>query len=206
MFVRTKTVKGYTYLQVVENVRQGRTTRQRVIATLGRLDRLQAQGDIETLLRSLERFRQQIQIQQAHAEGKLEALKSWRIGPALVFGRLWGDLKVDQVLKGLLEGRRFSFDVERVVFASTLHRLFESGSDRQAVRWLRDVAIPGSDDRLLHHFYRAMRWLGETKDRIEEALFAVHRDLFTQVQLVFFGALCQGTGCGKPVELSAACA
>lgn len=186
MFIRTKRVKGYTYLQVVENLREGRKTRQRVVATLGRLDRLQAEGDIEGLLRSLARFQQQVAIQQAHAEGSLEALGSWRVGPALVFGRLWEELKIDRVLRHLLEGRRFQFDLERVVFASTLHRLFESGSDRQAVRWLRDVAIPGSDDRLLHHFYRAMRWLGETKDAIEEALFAVHRDLFTQVQLVFY--------------------
>ena len=55
----------------------------------------------------------------------------------------------------------------------------------------------------LHHLYRAMAWLGEelprteqadktpfaprcTKDLIEERLFAHRRDLFTELQLVFF--------------------
>lgn len=43
------------------------------------------------------------------------------------------------------------------------YRLFESGSDRQG-----------------------MRWLGEHKSLVEGELFAAHRDLFSQVRLVFF--------------------
>ena len=37
MFVRIKSSGPRSYLQVVENKREGRKTRQRVIATLGRL-------------------------------------------------------------------------------------------------------------------------------------------------------------------------
>jgi hypothetical protein len=40
MFVRTKTKEGRTYLQVVESYWQDRRPRQRVVATLGRLDKL----------------------------------------------------------------------------------------------------------------------------------------------------------------------
>ncbi|HNR24973.1 MAG TPA: IS1634 family transposase [Candidatus Bipolaricaulis anaerobius] len=38
----------------------------------------------------------------------------------------------------------------------------------------------------LYHLYRAMRFLGEGKDRIEEKLFARNRDLFTDLRIVFF--------------------
>ena len=36
-----------------------------------------------------------------------------------------------------------------------------SGSDRACEKWRADYAIPGAEDLDLHHFYRAMAWLGE---------------------------------------------
>ena len=55
MFVRIKKSGRHQYLQVVENRREGSKVVQRVIATLGRMDRLQEKGDIETS-RSLHGF------------------------------------------------------------------------------------------------------------------------------------------------------
>ena len=63
MFVRVKRAGKYEYLQLVENRREGKKTRQRIIATLGRLDRLHAKGQVDTLLRSLGRFAERLQIQ-----------------------------------------------------------------------------------------------------------------------------------------------
>ncbi len=186
MFVRVKRAGKYEYLQLVENRREGKQTRQHIVATLGRLDRLHAKGQVDVLLRSLGRFAEQVKIQEAHANGELEVLSTRHIGPALVFGRLWRELKLDHILTEHLAGRKFQFDVERAIFATVLHRLFESGSDRQGMKFLRDVAIPGTEDLDLHHMYRAMAWLGENKDAIEEDLFHRNRDLFTQLELVFF--------------------
>jgi len=156
MFVRVKHAGKYDYLQLVENRREGKQTHQRIIATLGRLDRLHAKGQVDVLLRSLGRFAERIQIQEAHISGELEALSTRRIGPALVFGRLWKELKIDRILNDHLEKRKFQFDVERAVFATVLHRLFEPGSDRQGMRFLRDVDVAGAEDLDLHHMYRAM--------------------------------------------------
>jgi len=103
----------------------------------------------------------------------------------------------------LLEGRRFEFSVERVIFLTVLHRLFAPGSDRAAEKWKDDYAIQGVADLELHHLYRAMAWLGEVlpqgqqdgatpfaprtnKDLIKEALFARRRDLFSDLDIVFF--------------------
>ena len=141
---------------------------------------------MDVLLRSLGRFAEQVEIQEAHANGELEVLSTKHIGPALVFGRLWQELKLDHIISDHLAGRKFQFDVERAIFATVLHRLFESGSDRQGMRFLRDVEVPGTDELDLHHMYRAMAWLGENKDAIEEDLFHLNRDLFTQLELVFF--------------------
>jgi hypothetical protein len=186
MFIRVKRAGKYEYLQLVENHREGKRTRQRIVATLGRLDRLHAKGQVDVLLRSLGRFAERAQLQEAHANGKLKALSTRQVGPALVFDRLWQKLKIDRILSERLEGRKFQFDVERAIFATVVHRLFESGSDRQGMRFLRDVDVPGAEDLDLHHMYRAMAWLGENKEAIEEDLFRLNRDLFTELSLVFF--------------------
>ena len=56
MYFRRKNSGGRTYLQIVESRREGDQVRQQVIATLGRVDELQASGQLERLLRSGARF------------------------------------------------------------------------------------------------------------------------------------------------------
>ena len=52
MYFRRKTSQGRIYLQIVESHRTGDQVRQRVIATLGRLDELEASGQLDRLLLS----------------------------------------------------------------------------------------------------------------------------------------------------------
>ena len=200
MFVRIKKVGPYEYLQIVENRRENKRSLQRVIATLGRMDELRAKGEVETLARSLSRFSERVLLvlsgksDSIHAEAK-------KVGPALIFERLWKGLGIDRILHRLLADRRFGFDVERAIFMTVLHRLFTSGSDRSADTWRRDYVIKDVDGLSLHHLYRAMAFLGEeledqngrtpfsprcTKDSIEEDLFSLHQDLFSGLDLVFF--------------------
>ena len=186
MFVRVKKSGPRQYLQVVESRWENGATRQRVIATLGRLDKLQAKGDVDRLMRSLTRFGERVRVVEDAAAGRLEALSARRIGPALVFERLWKQTGIAQVLGSLLRERRFEFPLERAIFLSVLHRLFAPGSDRQAERWRADYRIEGTEPLELHHFYRAMAWLGQVRRQIEERLFSRRRNLFTQADLVFF--------------------
>ena len=203
MFFRTKTSGSRTYLQVVENRWEGGRSRQRVVATLGRLDQLQQSGQLDALLVSGARLARSVLVLSEHAQGKLPTISVRHIGSALVFQRLWQLTGCQHVIQQLLKGRRFEFAIERAVFLTVLHRLFDPGSDRAADKWKNDYEIEGCEDLQLHHLYRAMGWLGDdlprkeqadktpfaprcNKDLIEEALFARRRDLFTELQLVFF--------------------
>lgn len=186
MFIRSKGRDPYRYLQIVENHREGKRTRQRVLYTLGRVDELMARGQTDVLLRSLGRFANQVRVTEGYERGQLEAGVVRKLGPDLVFGRLWEHLGIRELLATLLAERKFEFPMERAVYLTVLHRLFQSGSDRAAERWRRDVRIPGADELELHHLYRAMRFVGEEKDRLEEGLFAARRDMFTEVSLAFF--------------------
>jgi transposase len=203
MFFRTKTSGPRTYLQVVENRWEGGRSRQRVVATLGRLDQLQQSGQLDALLASGARLAQSVLLLSEHAQGRLPSISIRHIGAALVFQRLWQQTGCQHVIQQLLKGRRFEFSIERAVFLTVLHRLFDPGSDRAADKWKNGYEIEECEDLQLHHLYRAMGWLGDdlarkeqtdktpfaprcNKDLIEEALFARRRDLFTQLQLVFF--------------------
>ena len=161
MFFRTKNSGTRSYLQIVENRWEDGRSRQRVVATLGRLDQLQQTGQLDALLASGARFAQSVLVLSAHSKGRLPVVHNRRIGPALIFERLWQQTGCRRVIEQLLGPRRFEFDVERAVFLTVLHRLFDSGSDRAADKWKKDYQIEGCDALQLHHLYRAMAWLGE---------------------------------------------
>ena len=199
MFARLKNSGRYQYLQIVENRREDRKVVQRVIATIGRLDKLHAKGDVETLVRSLAKYSEKVLL--VLSGGSTPSAQSKKIGPSLIFERLWKELGIKKVIKRLLGERKFEFDVERAIFLTVLHRLFVSGSDRACNKWRRDYVIEGADNLSLHHMYRAMAFLGEEiadqkdttpfaprciKDVIEEDMFFEHRDLFSGLDLVFF--------------------
>jgi len=199
LFARIKKSGKYQYLQIVENRKEKGKVKQRVIATIGRMDRLQTKGRVETLIRSLSRFSERAMlILTGQSDVSAEAVK---IGPPIIFERLWKETGINKAIKGLLQDRRFEFDVERAIFLTVLHRLMVSGSDRFCERWRRDYLIEGTEDLDLHHLYRAMTFLGEelkdqkdatpfaprcNKDLIEEMVFYDQRDLFSELELVFF--------------------
>jgi len=201
MFFRVKSAGSYQYLQIVHSIRQGEKVRQQVFGTLGRLDELKASGRLEALMRSGLRHCENLAVIDAYAAGETQAVTVQRIGPDLVFGRLWKECGIQEVIQSLLQARRYDFDVERAVYLTVLHRLFASGSDRAAERWREDYLIAGTEALDLHHLYRAMAFLGQEiepkgqktlgtprclKDLLEEELFERRRDLFTEVDLVFF--------------------
>lgn len=158
MFVREKTARGHRYLYLVESVRDGGRVRQQIVRALGRKDVLLASGELDRLVASLARHSERATILSEMDAGRLSCT---RIGGPLLFGRLWERLGIADVLADLLRGRGFDFAVERAVVVAVLHRLFVSGSDRACEKGMADYAIPSSEGLQLHHFYRAMAWLGE---------------------------------------------
>ena len=212
-FFRVKRSGPRSYLQIVENRWEDGRSKQRVLTTLGRVDELERTGQLERLLASGARFSKKLMILSAHENGELPSARARRLGPALIFERLWCESGCQAVLEQLLEERNFGFPVERLVFLTVLHRLFAPGSDRSCFQWKDKYVVDGIEGLELHHAYRAMAWLGEelgeeeqepsevdedgealdappsprcVKDVVEERLFARRRDLFSRLELVFF--------------------
>ncbi len=173
MFFRLKKSGERSYIQIVENKRVDGAVHQSVIANLGRADELAASGALASLLASGAKLPDQVLLINAlneDVEGAL-SVSAKRIGGPLLFGKIWERLGIADVLGDLLKDRAFEFAVERAVFVATLHRIFVSGSDRDCASWMEDYDIPDTEGLDLHHFYRAMAWLGEeTEEKSEEAL------------------------------------
>lgn len=199
MFLRVKKASGYEYLQIVENKWIGGKTSQRVIGTIGRMDELTGRGQVDQLLRSLAKYSQRALLLLAGANDPQAEVK--KVGPVMVFERLWEQSGIGEIIRELVKDRRYQFEAERAMFVTVLHRLMNPGSDRQAERWKDGYRIAGASGLDLQHFYRAMDWLGSplkeqpieaefaprcVKDVLEEEIFRRRRDLFTGMDLVFF--------------------
>jgi hypothetical protein len=199
MFFRRKRSGHTEYLQIVKNERIAGKPRQSVVATLGRVDELDQDGTLERLLRSGARFSHSAVVLTAYEKGEATKLATRQLGPALAIERLWRETGCRRVISELAGERGFQFDLERAVFLTVLHRLFDPGSDRAAEKWRHGLVIDGVADLELHQLYRAMGWLGDeladqsgrgigprtTKDLIEERLFTLRNNLFSELSLVF---------------------
>lgn len=207
MFFRLKKSGNRQYLQIVQNHwdKSRGMPRQQVLVTLGRYDHLVDKGSLKSLLASGERFCDELLILSDHKKGKSKKVSTRRIGAVLIFERLWKESGISEILSQLLAERFFEFDVEKAIFFSVLHRILESGSDRNCDKWLREYVFIACDIQFhLHHYYRAMNWIGEplqmykgeddqisfsprcSKDVIEERLFQRNRTLFSNLEVVFF--------------------
>jgi hypothetical protein len=189
MFVRVKTVtageRTYQYLQIVENQREDGRVRQRVVGSLGRLDELLANGDLERVIKQLVEQCPSVRLLQAREAGNLAVTSDRLWGPVLVFDRVWQELGLKALLPTL--GRGLGFDFERMVFAHVLQRFLEPGSDLRGSKWISTLEEPTLAKLRLPHFYRSLGRLWKHKKRIEEELYARGLDLFTrELDLVFF--------------------
>ena len=145
------------------------------------------------------------QLLQSGAKKKLSAVRdgdglvvdSRRIGPPLIFERLWRETGCAAVIEGLLADAGSSSRSQRAIFASVLHRLCIFGSDRACDKWL--VGLPGSTASICAACTgRSPGWVscrpggthpGAAADQGPgggAAVRATRRDLFNDLDLVFF--------------------
>ena len=78
MFVREKRIGRYTYVYLVETVREDGRIKQRIIRNLGRKEDVDRRGDLDRLARSAARLAQRSMILSLIDEGSVPALTCQR--------------------------------------------------------------------------------------------------------------------------------
>jgi transposase len=179
------------YVQLAHNRRVGGVTQAEVLLNLGREDQLDLEG-LRRLAASITRFTDGDGggVPLPGAPGEFDVTGSRSLGGVWLLDGLWRALGVDRALAGVLGGRRFSMDVERVLFALVANRALDPCSKLAAAEWAScDVHVPGLEAMDEDQAYRAMDLLVEAdaQANVQEAVFFACADLLNlEVDLLFF--------------------
>ena len=185
------------YLGLAHNRRVDGVTRAEVLLNLGREDELDVDA-LRRLAASITRFADGdgagqplgSEAGEGGGDGDLEVASSRALGGVWLLDALWRRLGIGEALAGVLGARRFSTDIERVLFAMVANRALDPCSKLACSEWAReDVAITGLDAIDEDHCYRAMDLLVEadTEGKVQEAVFFACADLLNlEVDLLFF--------------------
>ena len=95
----------------------------------------------EAVAASAARLSRKTLVLSAEARGAAPVLGCRRIGPGLIFERLWPETGCRAVIEERAGERKFGFAVERAVMLTVLHRLMVSVSDRAADKWRQDYTL-----------------------------------------------------------------
>jgi len=179
------------YVQLAHNRRVGGVTQAEVLLKLGREDQLDLDG-LRRLAASISRFTDGDAggAPLPGAPGEFEVTQSRPLGGVWLLDGLWEKLGVDRALAGVLGTRKFSTDVERILFALVANRALDPLSKLAASEWVcEDVPIPGLEGMDEDQAYRAMDLLVEADSaaQVQEAVFFACADLLNlEVDLLFF--------------------
>jgi transposase len=185
MFVKLTRSGPRTYVKLVEAYRDDAgVARQRVVATLGRLEQVRT-GGADALVRGLHRV----------IDGEEPKAPSVRFAPSLAVGdtwmlhALWHKLGWDEAFRRVLRNAHGAFDAERLLRVMVFNRLCDADSKLGVLRWLEGTRVPGVDTASVTHqrLLRTMDTLAERSEAMQRALAAALRPLVDQdLSIVFY--------------------
>jgi transposase len=185
---RTKGGEVVRYLALARNERNERGVPvAKVIHNLGREDLLDRDALIR-LVRSIGRFLGGEDGLRAGAPHGFEFVAAPECGGPHVVGELWAQLGIGKAIGRVAGSSRGRSGVERAIFTMVCQRCLEPSSKLEATRWVgRDVVIDGVDAFSDDQLYRAMDFLLECSERVQESVFfSVAHLLNLEVDVVFF--------------------
>jgi transposase len=157
--------------------------RQRTVCTLGRLE---AGGEVDTLIASLQRARGITPAASAFAD--LRFTGSRHAGDIWALSQLWRSLGFDDLASAWRRSKT-EVDVLTCLRLMVFNRLADPGSKLGVLRWLETVALPVGFGVVTEHQHllRAMDVLDEYSDKLSIRLATLMRPLIDQdLSVVFY--------------------
>jgi Transposase DDE domain len=185
VFIKVTRSGERQYVQLVEAFRDdaGRP-KQRTVATLGRLDRLDSavESVISGLLRVTGRS-----APAAPATPSISFESARDFGDVWALTELWNSLGLDR-LRQIFRRTRHTIDVEALIRVMVLNRLCDPDSKLGVLRWVQTVSLPGVMAQAIdhHHLLRAMDAMFERQKEVEQVLAGLLRPLVDQDLAVVF--------------------
>jgi transposase len=188
VFIRRKLSKNKDgsireYLQVVESKRINGKPRHVVLLSLGNIRNQAVQQMRDNLITTLAATSEKLEILNLEKDVAADWSKSFGLG--LIFERLWKESGLQAIFESELKTIEVEFSIAQAIFNMVLNRLSEPCSKRALGLWQeQSYNVPHFE---LHQYYRAMDYLIEKKQLLEQQVFTQMRDLFCQsLDIVFF--------------------
>lgn len=192
MFVRViKNSKGLRYLRIVRSYRKNGKVKQEVLFSLGRLDLLQATGELDRLVESLSRFALKTSIVDLTKD--LSIKRIYYLGAVHFVQKLWEKIGLKKVFAKIESSHlNQTIPLATLTQAMVSSRFIIPSSKRRIHAEIWDKIYPDLfpiKEISLHWLYRTMDKIYDHQEEIEKALFDRNgdRDLFNQeLDLVFY--------------------
>ena len=192
LFIKVTKSGARRYAQLVESFRNDEgQPRQRTICTLGRLE---AGGDVDTLIASLRRAQGLEAVDSEPRVNPLDGLRfidSRSASDVWALSQLWHTLGFDE-LAGAWRRSKVELEVLACLRTMVFNRLCDPGSKLSVLRWLDTVALPTgfgfAEELPTHqHLLRTMDVLDDHSAVIGERLAGLMRPLIDQdLSVVFY--------------------
>ena len=164
---KTKNGAQRKYAQFVESIRTEKGPRQKVLVNLGRIDNQSGSKMLELLAVSLVEIIERLHLLDLTKD--IEGKESKEIGCGLVFKKLDEQIGIKKILQKSFKNIKTEFDVTDVLFNLILNRLSSPSSKNAMSEWQEDQYDINEYDT--HQYYRAMDYLHDKKEEVEENLF-----------------------------------
>jgi transposase len=200
MFVKITTSGPRQYVKLVEAFRDsGGTARQRVVATLGRIEAVRA-GEADSLVNGLLRAAGKPTLEDG--TGDVAFAPALSVGDTWLLTALWKELGFADAFRRVLRNRR-QFDAERLLRVMVFNRLCDPESKLGILRWLESTLVPevAAESVTHQHLLRTMDTLADCADTMDAALAGLLRPLIDQeLSIVFYDLTTIRTEGGTELE------
>jgi hypothetical protein len=184
------------YVALAHNRRVDGQTKPDVLMNLGRVEQVDVDGlrrlaaSINKHFGDIDGFSEGAEAGAVAGVAPLEVLDARPIGASWLLDALWRQVDVGAAVRAAVDARRFTTNMERVLFALVANRAVAPMSKLSAAEWVcQDAAIPGLSTMDEDQAYRAMDLLvdADTQGRVQEAVFFTVANLLNlEVDLLFF--------------------
>lgn len=190
MYVKITKSGPRRYVQLVESFRdENGRSKQRTIASLGRLENLDSNVDsvIAGLLRAAGREAAPSLSDTTNAEPSVSFDSARAIGDVWVLTQLWQELGFDSLRK-VFRNNRHQIDIEALLRIMVFNRLCDPESKLGMLRWLETVSLPGLRLKSVEHQHllRAMDALIDHQSDVDTLISGLLRPLVDQELSVVF--------------------